>query len=88
MQETAAGHGAVHGGWRWDWPRGRSGGVLALGLAAGIAGAALAVAESGRRPPVRAGRADRAGRYGQRPSGGGVPAYRGDMVRGSAPPGA
>lgn len=55
------GPSAVHGGWRWDWPRGRSGGILALGAVAALGIAALAArrgdpGDSGRarsrsRPP-------------------------------------
>ncbi len=74
---------AVHGGWRWDLPRGRSGGLVALGLAAGLLGAGLAIAGSRRRSRSDGGR-----RYGQRPSGGGMPGYRGDAVRRSVPRGA
>src|SRR5690606_23151245 len=38
----------LHGGWRWSWPRGRSGEMIVLGLAtAAIAG--LAAAGSGGR---------------------------------------
>lgn len=32
---------AVHGGWRWSWPRGWSGAALALGVAGSVAAGAL-----------------------------------------------
>ncbi len=62
------GTAGVHGDWRWDLPRGRSGGLMALGLAAGLVGAGLAIAGSRRR----SGPDDRR-RYRQHPSGGGMP---------------
>jgi short-subunit dehydrogenase len=34
---------ALHGGWRWEWPRGASGAALALGLAGAAAAAGLAL---------------------------------------------
>ena len=60
--EPMPGPSAVHGGWRWDLPRGRSDGLLALGLVAGAAVAGLAIAggSGGRRA---------AEPYGQRRSG-------------------
>src|SRR5690606_5839999 len=40
----------LHGGWRWSWPRGRSGEMIALGVAtAVVAGIAAAAGTGGRR---------------------------------------
>lgn len=79
--EPMPGPSAVHGGWRWSWPRGRSGGLLALGLAAGVVAAGLAMTGGGdgRRAVERR-------RYGQRSSGGGMPGAHEMPVRRSAPP--
>lgn len=76
----------VHGGWRSDLPRGGSGLLLALGVAAGVAAAGMAIAggEGSKRPEPR--RPDNLGRYGQHPSGGGIPGGRERGFRRSAPP--
>ena len=81
--EPMPGPSAVHGGWRWDLPRGRSGAMLALGLAAGVAAAGVAMAGTGAPRRPRAAR-----EYGQHPSGGGIPARPGERVRRPAPRGA
>ena len=39
----------LHGGWRWSWPRGWSGGALALCAVGGVAAAALAAGAARKR---------------------------------------
>lgn len=51
---------AVHGGWRWNWPRGRSGEVLALGLATAVV-AGIAATASNRKMARSRGRQMRVG---------------------------
>jgi short-subunit dehydrogenase len=49
LEAPMSGQAAVHGGWRWSWPRGASGPALACAAAATIAAGALLAARARRR---------------------------------------
>ncbi|HET7409498.1 MAG TPA: SDR family oxidoreductase [Paracoccaceae bacterium] len=53
LYASMPGKAAVHGGWRWSWPRGRSGEILALGLATALVAGLAAAGSSGRRKAAR-----------------------------------